>query len=525
MSRFTATEKPAVTTKKGAADPRTSFVVYGFADAARRHVMSMMSGFVQGRYGIPVLRASLVGQENSRHLSARLNDLSTMQAFYSNGLILPLFDLPFTPLFVLALFLIHPVIGYIGVVGALILIAVTVVTELSSRRPSAYAKSFDYDAQQFAEELERRRSSVLSLGMLDPLLAQWNSRKMRASQMATGSTGFSNFLSSHARGFRLMLQVLALGVGAWLVLRQEMSAGAIIAGSILMGRALAPIDQTLMAWRQIVRTRQAWTSLKKVVNSPEAQQETVTPLPRPSAEFSAENLQVITPGAEEALLPKFNLILTGGTLVVILGPSGSGKTTLLQTLTGVWPAMSGVARLGGRDLHRWSGMDRGQYIGYVPQDIDLLPGTIAENICRFSGQDTDAIIATARKAGFHDMIVRMPDGYDTRIGHGGLYLSRGQKQAISLMRALYGDPVLLCLDEPSANMDVAIFECLKRCLAMVKADGNIILLSTHDQRLAALADQVMILDRGSLRMITGEEFQAKVSTLHSVPLKKSGAQT
>ena len=483
-------------------------LVYGFADHARRSTMGLLADFVQQRYGSELVRTSFSVADTARTLPARLSDLAMVQSYYRNGLSLPLFDLPFTPLFLLAMYLVHPMIGFVGIAGAVILILVTAFTEMVSRKPVHAAQAAEREAAGFAEEMARSHAVIQSHGMLEPVLAKWSARKARALALAERSGQASDFFGAQARGFRHMLQILSLGIGAWLVLEQQVSAGAIIAGSILLGRALAPIDQTLGAWRQLVRARQAWGSIRKAVPARTDDLPGPTPLPRPEAQLTLEGLIVASPGADRPLLPKFNLSLAGGVIVLVLGPSGAGKTSFLNTVTGVWPAMDGTVRLGGRDLHRWPAQDRGRHIGFAPQDTELLPGTISENIARFSGAPAEDVLAAARSAGCDDMILRLPDGYDTLIGNDGGRLSRGQKQAVSLSRALFGNPRLICLDEPSANLDALSAEKLKRALLAAREDGAIILAATHDLRLLACADQILLLAPGSMRMIAAKDYLA-----------------
>lgn len=497
--------------------------VYGFADDARRKTMAMVGDFVQAKYGPAILRGSFNDPQTARALPSRLADLSTVQAYYQNGLSLPLFDLPFTPFFFLAMFFVHPLVGWIGLAGAVLLALVTIVTELASRKPVRAAQAAERDAAGFVDELGRNRAAIQSHGMLEPLLAKWSSRKTRAMALTDEGSRASGFFGAQARGFRHMLQIAALGAGAWLVLQQEVSGGAMIAGSILLGRALAPIDQTLGTWRQLVRARQAWDGLRAAHKGSAAQPADITPLPRPEASLYAEGLVVASPGAERPLLPKFNLNLGGGTLLLVLGTSGTGKTSLLQTLTGVWPARDGIVRLGGRDLHRWPGPDRGQHVGFAPQDAELLPGTIAENICRFSGAPAEAVIAATQAAGFHEMIVRLPDGYDTVIGNEGAYLSRGQKQAVSLARAMFGEPLLIALDEPSANLDQIAAEQLRRSLLAAKARGAIVIAATHDMRLLATADQVLLLSPGSIKMVPAADYIATLQPARAAASRAEGS--
>jgi PrtD family type I secretion system ABC transporter len=495
--------------------------VYGFAEAARRKTLALMSEQVQDEYGPVIFTSSFRDSNSPQLLPKKLADLATVQSFLRHGLPLPFFDLPFTPLFIFAMFLVHPIIGWIGVIGGLVLILITVFTELSSRKSVEEAMQAESLTTNFATEISRKRSVISSLGMMSPLLSNWMAHKKKSSQMTLDGLGRSTFFSAQAKGLRQMLQVAALGIGGYLVLQLEMSAGAIIAGSILMGRALAPIDQALGAWRQLIRARTAWSSLEDTMSRSSAAEGSFTPMMRPEADLSVESLMIASPGSDTALLPKFNVTLKAGASIAILGPSGSGKTSLLQTIVGAWEPLEGHVRLGGRDMHRWEAGDRGQYIGYAPQDVELLPGTIAQNISRFSDGSPEDIMGAAQKAGFHDMILRLPEGYDTRVGSGGSHLSQGQQKGVGLARALYGDPVLLVLDEPGTNLDRSSLMSFQRGLAEMKSNGSILIFATHDMRFLSLADNVLLLDNRSLKMVSAKDY---MSTLTRVRQSIAGAE-
>jgi len=489
--------------------------IYGFAESARRKVLAIFSEKIHEDYGPTIFKLSFQDQNASRALPKNLADLSTVQNFLRHGLLLPFFDLPFTPLFIFAMFLVHPIIGWIGVIGGIALIAITIITELTSRSSVDEALKSENSTRIYSTEISRKRSIITSLGMMDPLLSRWMKHKQKSSDMTLQDLGRTTFFSSQAKGLRQMLQIAALGIGGYLVLQLEMSAGAIIAGSILMGRALAPIDQAVSAWRQMIRARKAWSSIQVMTGTARDPSPVVTPMPRPAAELSIEGLTIAVPNTDLPLLPKFNVKVTGGSVVAILGPSGSGKTSLLQTLVGAYMPHDGHVRLGGRDVHAWEARDRGQYVGYAPQNIELLPGTIAENICRFSDAPSEQIMAAAQKAGFHDAILRLPDGYDTIVGIGGTHLSQGQRKGVGLSRAVFGNPVLLVLDEPGSNLDQLSLINFQRCLAEAKSAGSIILFATHDIRFLNLADNVILLDNRSLKMASAKDYLETLSRVRS----------
>ena len=497
--------------------------VYGFAESARRKTLALMSEQIQTAYGPVLFSTSFQKSDAAQRLPAKLADLSTVENFLRHGLLLPFFDLPFTPLFIFAMFLVHPIVGWIGVIGGLALILITIFTEMSTRKSVQDAMRAESMSSNFANEISRKRSAIASLGMMSPILANWMSYKARASEMTLSGLGKSTFFSSQAKALRQMLQVAALGVGGYLVLQLEMSAGAIIAGSILMGRALAPIDQALGAWRQLIRARKAWGSISETIEQSEGAASSVTPMPRPKSELSIESLVIGSAGSDDPILPKFNLKLSAGASVAILGPSGSGKTSLLQTLVGAWSPLDGRVRLGGRDIHGWDASDRGQYLGYAPQDVELIPGTIAQNISRFSDGSPEDIMAAAQMAGFHDMILRFPEGYDTRVGPGGHHLSQGQQKGVGLARAFYKTPVLLVLDEPGANLDRLSFASFQRGLSEMKAQGSIVIFATHDTRFLGLSDNVILLGDRSLKMVSSKDYLETLSrTRRKLPATDGG---
>ena len=476
------------------------------ADAARRKVLALAADFLQKQYGRKIFNASMVEPSATITLHRDLGNLTAVQGFFSNGLILPFFDLPFTPMFIFIMFLVHPLIGWIGVVGAIILLCIAVYSDFKTRNNVKITQGAETSAQNFASGLARQQSAIVSMGMADVVYQKWAAQKEMASQLALEGAESSSVHGSTTRGIRLILQVASLGVGAWLVLQQQASPGVIIAGSILLGRALAPIDQSVGMWRQIIRTRDAWTQLNERTTTPQAQSVNVTALPRPDSKLQFENLEVGCPGAEKPVMPKFNLTLTAGSTITLVGPSGAGKTSLLQTAAGAWPALGGSVYLGGRDLHRWDMVDRGRYVGYLPQEVELLLGTVTQNIARFSNAPTDDVIETARLVGCHEMIMSFPDAYDTIVGPGGVHLSAGQKQSIGIARAIFANPVILLLDEPTANLDQASVIHLKNMLSRVKAAGMITVMATHDMRLVEVADNVVILTRESIKMLSSADY-------------------
>jgi len=486
-------------------------VTYVFAESARRHALSLGAVFLRQQIGQKLFNVNFNQPNPDGALRKDMSDMGVVQSFYSNGLALPFFDLPFTPFFLMIMFLVHPLIGWIGVGGAALLLLIAVFAELSTRGREQFAQGAERAAQNFAADIETQRSAIVSMGMARAAYRDWAGRKGMADGMTLGTSKATNMFGAFTRGTRLTLQMGALGTGGWLVLQQLATPGVIIAASILLGRALAPIDQCVGMWRQIVRTRKSWNELRARLNDPFATTEPFTPMPRPDAKLDFLSLQVCTPGAEQPILPRFNLSLSAGTILAVAGPSGSGKTSLLQTLTGVWPPQEGEVTLGGRNLHTWNLEDRGRFVGYLPQDVELLPGTVVQNIARFTDVDGSAAVQVAKNSGVHELISGLAEGYDAKVGLGGTHLSAGQSQAIGLARALFGDPVLIVLDEPSSNLDSFTVARLKKALAEKRAAGRIVILATHDVRLIKEADQVLVLNKKEIKLVNGEAYYAAVT--------------
>ncbi len=485
--------------------------VFIIADTARRKALALGAHYLQTHRAPKIFKADIEGYGKSKSLQKDLTDLSTVQGFLSQGMILPIFDLPFTPFFLMIMFLIHPLIGWIGVLGGLLLLGIALLTELTTRKTMADAQKAESAASMTVASISRQQAAIISMGMSSVALRNWQERKSVAGDLSLKGANATGFFGSTTRGLRLLLQIAALGAGAFLVLQQEATAGVIIAGSILLGRALAPIDQAVGMWRQIMRAHSAWKDLhareKEISDLVDDSDQMAVPRPDPKLEFTA--LEIAAGGDDRPLLPKFNLTLNQGDIVALVGASGSGKTSLLQTAAGAWKPFSGQVRLGGRDLHSWGIDDRGKYIGYLPQDVDLLDGTVAQNICRFNQDATsEEIVELTRRIGCHTMIMSLKEGYDTRVGPEGVHISAGQRQAIGLARAAFGNPVMLLLDEPSSNLDQVLAQSVRTFLSSLKAQGTIIIVSTHDLRLVETADSVIVLTPDRIAMMPKTDYFA-----------------
>ncbi len=472
--------------------------IYAAAETGRRRICSLAAEDLEEKISERIFTEFDKTHDAGGRLPNDLRVLSRIRGFFQNQTVLPFFDLPFAPFFLLVMFMIHPIIGALGLIGGLILLGVAIFAEVSARRTNETAAAVSSEAFNLASGLSRQRSAIVAMGLTHNALAKWRGTKetARALNLKAGAkeTGFS----SVTKAGRQMLQILILGAGGALAITQQISPGAIVAGSIILGRALGPIDQIVGSWRGIASARLAWNQVQTAIERDDVQPN-YTPLPRPDAHLKIDRLSVAIPGNREALIRPFGFEFSGGQMVAILGSNGCGKTTLLQTLAGAWIPHSGSVVLGGRDLHAWDSEDRGQYIGYVPQDVELLPGTVGENIARMTQCDTQDIIDAAKKAGAHEMILSLSEGYETLVGKSGIgSLSAGQRQLIGLARALFGNPVLILLDEPTANLDpMAVYHAISNLNKIAKS-GSLVITATHDPKLIAATKSVLVVREGGI---------------------------
>ncbi|MDF1768139.1 ATP-binding cassette domain-containing protein [Maricaulis sp.] len=478
--------------------------VYGAAEAGRRRV-SALAGKELDTLLMPLAFSRFETDSGQPHLARDLGAVQRIQTALQSGSLMPFADLPFAPLFLVVLFLIHPVLGAIGLVGAIVVFAVAVTAELTTRQAGQFSQGALRSAGEFATGLERQRSAMAAMGLVPAAYRRWRANQEAGQGFSLDAAKQDGKFSAISRSTRQVLQICVLGGGAALALSQEISPGAIVASSIILARTLGPIDQIVGSWRNTIQTWTAWKDLMERLDGTEAEPQ-YTPLPRPAADLKLDRLSVVVPGAEGPQIRPFSWSANGGQLIAVTGGNGAGKTTLLQTLAGAWQPGSGTISLGGRNLHDWPGPDRGRHVGYVPQDVELLPATVGENIARLGEADSDAIIAAARAAEAHETILALPDSYDTRVGPGGTHLSAGQRQMIGLARALYGDPVLLLLDEPTANLDAAAAPGLVNALRQAAERGAIILAATHDRRVIERATTVLLVRNGDVMAAPAEQF-------------------
>jgi ATP-binding cassette, subfamily C, bacterial PrsD len=425
-----------------------------------------------------------------------LRDLDSVRSFLSGLGPIALFDLPWLPFYIAICYLLHPWLGYTALCGAIILIALTLLTEVLTRQPTKTAASFASSRSELAQAGHRNAEAIVAMGMMGRMVRRWGeaNRQYMAGQWAASDV--VGGLGALSKVLRMMLQSAMLGVGAYLVIRQEATGGIIIAGSILAARALAPVDLAIAHWKAFAACRQSWHRLNKLLALLPPEQAPML-LPAPKERLSVENASVAPPGSSKAVLQDASFKLERGNALGVIGPTGSGKSSLARLLVGVWQPARGKVRLDGCTFDQWSSEVLGRHIGYLPQDVELLGGTVAQNIARFEPDaDPQAIVAAAQAAGVHELIIELPEGYETHVGERGETLSAGQAQRIALARALYGDPFLVILDEPNSNLDAAGDEALTQAILGVRARGGIVVVIAHRPSAIAGVDLLLVLKQG-----------------------------
>jgi PrtD family type I secretion system ABC transporter len=441
-----------------------------------------------------------------------LRDLDQVRTFMSGMGPTAFLDMPWIPVFLLGLFLFHPAIGFTALLGTIAIISMTLLNERISRGAAKAAMDMNAQRQVLADATQRNAEIVRALGMTDRLTARWSEANERYLQENIRSTDVHANLGSAAKVLRYVLQSGMLGMGAYLVIADKASGGIMIASSILMGRALAPVEIALGTWKQLSAARQGLTRLRDICKATAPAPTPPVMLPRPSREVAVQNLAVAAPGRDMPIVSGVTFSLKAGSGLALLGASASGKTSLSKALVGIWPAHRGAIRLDGASLDQWRNEDLGQHIGYLPQDVGLFDGTVAENISRFEeNPSSEAILRAAQIAGVHDIILRLPEGYATRIGAGGISLSAGQKQRVGLARAVYGDPFLLVLDEPNANLDADGENALTRAIGIMRQNKSIVVVISHRPSALSALDMTMVLYEGkAIAFGPSEEVFARV---------------
>lgn len=476
------------------------FLMMGILDYVRGRVAARIGARFQEGLDERVFRATLARAGRTGQPQTGLMDLEAIQRLLSSPVFLALFDLPWTPLFLLAIFVFHPWLGWLALAGGALLVGIALLNQARSGGPLSEANTASLHADRMASRMQVDSELVRSLGMQSRALARWRHLRSQALGRGVAASDRVGGFTTLTKTLRLFLQSAMLGLGAYLVLLGELTAGAMIAGSILMGRALAPVETTIGQWQSVARAREGWRRLQDLL-SEEKPEPRRLPLPRPRALLEVNQLAVVPPGHDQPTLRGVTFRVEPGQAVGVIGPSGAGKSTLAKALTGVWKPSAGQIRLDGATLDQYDPDMLGQIIGYLPQTVNLFEGTLAENIARLEqNPDPAKVVEAAQRADADALIRRQSQGYDTMMSAGSNRLSGGQMQRIGLARALYGDPVLLVLDEPNSNLDNDGAEALNRAIRAQKAAGNAVLIMAHRPAAIRECDMLLVIENHTPRM-------------------------
>ena len=475
-----------------------ALLTLGLMEVVRGRAMIKLGTWLDAKLSVPVLKSSLrSASAGLREPSVQgLRDLSTIRNFLTGPSIFPILDAPWTPIIILVIFLLHPLLGLLSVAGAVVLLALAVINDLASRGLIERSGAASIKSLRQAEMSARNADSVLTMGLLGNVVRRWRESNSQMLQYLAESSYRSGALTSAAKSLRMLLQVGMLGVGAWLVIGNELSAGGMIASSILLGRALAPVDQAINSWRSAIGARAAYERLKKILAGAPERSGEMMELPAPTGRLSVDGLIYAHPGATEPILRNVNFHLEPGESLGVIGPTAAGKTTFARLLVGILRPLAGQVRLDSADVWQWNSEDLGRYLGYLPQNVELFSATARENIARLGEADAEAVVQAARLAQVHDLILHLPEAYETEVGDGGAVLSGGQRQRIALARALFGEPRLVVLDEPSSNLDntgeaallIALDELRKRKVTTV--------IIAHRPSILRQVDKILVLRPG-----------------------------
>ncbi len=505
------------------------YLLMAVLDYARGRIMARIGARFQthldGRLFDIVMRRSADPKARPANTRA-LRDLSAIQALFLSPALIAVMDMPWAPLFIAAIFLFHPVLGWLAVTGGAMIVVLTLINQIVTARRGRLAQMTSQQAQAFADQTQATSEIVLTQGMRESMTTRYKALRNEAQQQEINANDWSGVFTSLIKAFRLFLQSAILGLGAYYVIEGVLTPGSMIACSILLGRALAPIEQAMSNWPVLQRARAGRRSLIRLfsdmpVQAPE------TLLPPPQARMALVGVSILPPGARTPVLRDVSFEIAPGQALGVIGPSGSGKSSLARALVGLWSVPSGELRFDGATLDQYRAGELGKYIGYLPQSVSLFEGTVAENIRRMDAEpQSKAVIRAAKRANAHKMIMSLPNGYDTYLDGNDCLLSGGQRQRMALARALYGDPVLLVLDEPNSMLDTEGAEALNRTVGELKADGRSVIIMTHRPQAIAQCDMLMVIEAGIVKELGPrndvlEKTYPNISRIRQIVTKRS----
>lgn len=502
------------------------YLIMAFLDFSRRRAFSILGETVHERLAKRVFQASLSSARDGNSKSPNsLNDLSFIKNYYASPAYMAWIDIPWTPIYLVIIFAFHPYLGWLSVIGGLALITLAALNQFFTNHDTAIANRIAHDAALFSDHAHSQKELVASQGMDSGIVDRWIEKYQQAKFHASTVANLNLKFTSASKSFRLFLQSAILALGAFLYLNGEVSSGAMVAASIMLSRALAPIEQLIGQYPTVRRYRASLQSVDSILSDTPIKA-TKLPPSAPLPKLNIEGLTFIPSGAKKPVLTNISFQLNPGQILGIIGQSGSGKTTLARVILGLLPATSGLVRLDEANLCQYDTDNLRKYIGYVPQDPSLFAGTISDNISRMTANpDRDAVIVAAQKANVHELITRLPNGYETEIGVGKAQLSGGEQQRIALARALYGDPVLLILDEPTSTLDVAGTNALKSCMLTFKNAGNSVIVMSHRPAVISECDLLLVMHSGAVSAFgqTKDVMKSKVRNSANISLVGTGA--
>ncbi|MDO9327500.1 MAG: type I secretion system permease/ATPase [Pseudomonas sp.] len=502
-------------------------VTMGLLEWVRSRIMIRVSTRLNVLLSQDVYKASFKRALDSGGMDASaqpLNDLTGLCQFMAGNGLFAFFDAPWLPIYIAVLFLFHPWYGWAAIGCAVILLALACINEKSTGKLLAEANAQSMGATLHTTKNLRNADVIESMGMLDSLISRWSQRHKNVLLLQSRASDRSGMITSISKTFRLIVQSLILGLGAYLAVSHEISPGLVLAGSVLLGRALAPLDLIIGSWKGFIAARAQYERLDTILDQQKADPERMQ-LPAPTGHLTVENLGLGAPGSKTPIIKGISFSAPAGALIGVVGPSASGKSTLGKALMGVWRPLQGVVRLDTADIANWNKSELGPHLGYLPQDIELFEGSISDNIARFGVVDPNKVVLAAKTAGVHEMILMLPNGYDTLIGVGGMNLSGGQRQRIGLARALYGSPRLIVLDEPNAHLDEVGERALASALQQIKATGATVFVIAHRTSILAQLDRLLVMNAGTISLYgPRDQVLAQLSTQSLSAQQKSGVQ-
>lgn len=488
------------------------FLTMGLLEFIRSRILVRLGNRIDMHFNSRIFDAlfELANKYPGKTSTQAISDMTHIRQFMTGNGLFAFFDAPWLPIYIFVLYIFHPLFALFAIIAAIVLLIIAILNEVSTRKNIEEANDMSQKSIRFANNNLRNAEVIYALGMISNIKNRWLERHTNFLALQSKASDKAGKWTNLSKVLRMGFQSLILGIGAYLAIQSEISGGMMIAGSILLGRALAPLDLLINSWKGFVSAREGYTRLGILFREFPIKEKPM-PLPNPIGNISLENLTVVPPQGEQAVIRGLNMKINAGEIVGIIGPTAAGKSSLARAVLGVWPLLNGKVRIDGAELEQWDREVLGKFIGYLPQDIELFEGTISENIERFGEKNPEAVVDAAKKASVHDMILHLPHGYDTLVGVGGTTLSGGQRQRIGLARALYNNPIFIVLDEPNSNLDDIGEKALLVAIMKLKEEDVTVILITHRPNILSITDKIAVLGEGELKMYgKRDEILAKI---------------